>query len=223
MEKKIEELTNLNYKLISFIESILSQEETCVKNGKHIYLKSLFEKEFINIMSKNDKEKHNLQNASNKNDINVRRVIDNDEIFYKNNNTEEIEIDIPEIDIESLKLEKSEEFFPFEMVGGNENNKNEKNENNKNVKIDTSKDKIHEIKKNVVKKDTTKAKIERRLNRLKADEVKKIGKEFNIKPTNNKKYLTKTDVINKITRTRQMYNKVLDHVYDNYNDIITES
>jgi hypothetical protein len=221
MEKKIEDLTNLNYRLISFIETILSNEETCVKNGKHIYLKSLFEKEFIDILSKNDKTEDNLQGGSDKNTINIRRVIGNDEIFEENNDTEVIDIDIPKSESEPLNLINSDEIFPLEMVGGYENNDN--TNNSKNVKFDNTKDKIYEIKKEPKKKDTKKAKIERRLNRLKADEVKKIGKEFNIKPTKEKKYLTKTYVIDKITRNRQIYNKILDHVQDNYDDIITET
>src|ERR1700722_6327184 len=160
MEKKIEDLTNLNYRLISFIETILSNEETCIKNGKHIYLKSLFEKEFIDILSKNDTEGDNLQGGSNKNTINIRRVTGNEEMFEENDNTEVIEIDIPESDTEPLNIIKSDEIFPYEMMGG------DKKIVKKNVKIDTSKDEIYEIKNESKKKDTKRAKIERRLNRL---------------------------------------------------------
>lgn len=194
MEKKIEDLTNLNYRLISFIETILSQEETCVKNGKHIYLRSLFEKEFIDFLSKKGKEENKL--------------------------IEIIDIDIPESDTEPLNLINSDEIFTDEMIGGN------KKLVKKNVTIDTSKDEIYEIyeiKNEPKKKDTMKAKIERRLNRLKADEVKKIGKEFNIKPTKEKRYLTKTYVIDKIKANTRNYNKILDHVKNNYDDVITET
>lgn len=50
MDKKVEDLINLNYRLISFIETILSKEEKCIKKGKYLYMQSLFQKEFNDIL-----------------------------------------------------------------------------------------------------------------------------------------------------------------------------
>jgi len=191
MNKKIEDLTNLNYRLMSFMQTMLNQEGTREKHGKFIYLQSLFQKEFDDII-------HETYTRA-------------------ENNTEILDIVIPESETGPLNMVNSEGIFTDEMMGG------DKKLVSKSVKIDTNKDEIYEIKKIPKKKDTKKAKIERRLNRLKADEVKKIGKKFNIKPNKEKKYLTKTDVIDNIKVRTGLYNKVLEHVDDNYNNIITET
>jgi hypothetical protein len=49
MEKTIKNMMSLNLRLISFIESIISDEEHCLKHGKHIFYRDLFKKEFVDI------------------------------------------------------------------------------------------------------------------------------------------------------------------------------
>jgi hypothetical protein len=185
-EKKISDLIDLNYRMLSFIETILSNEENCLKHGKHIYMKELFMIEFDDIVNK-------------KNDI-----------------CEEISIDMSKSDTEKQTI-SDDEIITNKMRGGHDNSDNKK------VVFDATNDKIYEIEKIFRKKDTTKAKIDRRLKRMYANDVKKIGKEFNIKPTNGKKYLTKNDVVERIKRNTRIYSKIIDHIDDNYNDIVTES
>ncbi len=53
-----------------------------------------------------------------------------------------------------------------------------------------------------------------------ANDVKKVGKEFNIKPETGKRYLTKSYVIDKVSKNTRLYGKVLDHVNTKYKDMV---
>lgn len=202
MDQKIQDLTDLNLEMISFIETIINSEQHSLNRGKHIYLKTLFLKKFDDINNKKyiqpDKSK-----------IKIHKIIVNDDY-------DELDIDIP-ISEQTQQFDESSDIIIDKMIGGSTIKKNTK------VDFNTGDNKIHKIGKNNVKKGTKKDQIERRLKRIKANDVKAIGKEFNIKPTTGKKYLTKDDVINKISRNTRMYTKVLEHIKDNYNDVLTET
>lgn len=241
MEKKIEDLTNLNYRLISFIETILSREEHCIKHGEHIYLKQLFQNEFNDILNKN-------QNGGDQK-LTITRQITREPV--------ELYIPIPESDIQPIE-DNSEQFLK-EMIGGDEKKeiiiegdqiesdtedlfeylKQElpkeqqggklKSILKKKVQLSTINDRIlsdtdNESMKNrekIHKKaETKKQKINRKLNKLGAEDVKRVGKEFNIKPEKGKRYLTKKHIIDKVSKNTKIYNKVLDHVNENYKDIV---
>lgn len=202
MDHKVKDLSDLNYKMISFIDTIINSEQHSIDRGKHILLKSMFLKEFDDILNKKYEEPEEKKIKINK--------------ITKYDDYDELDIDIPKSDEEPYTEKKSDEK-EHKMIGGSTNKKNSK------VDFNTANNKIHNIDKNIIKKPNKKAQIERRLKRIKANDVKAIGKEFNIKPTTGKKYLTKDEVINKISRNTRLYSKVLDHIKDNYNDVITEN
>ena len=54
MDEKINKLTDLNYRMLSFIESILFYESPCMEKGKHIMMKEMFMNQFNDIMIKKE-------------------------------------------------------------------------------------------------------------------------------------------------------------------------
>lgn len=202
MDQQIKDLTDLNYRMLSFIETILSNEEQCLRHGKHIYMKELFIMEFDDIINKKYEKPVDTK-------LNIQKITNYDDF-------DELDIEIPNSDDDQPKDNNSEIIFD-KMIGG------ATIKNNPKVEFNTADNKIHVIGKNNSKKPNKKAQIQRRLKRIKANDVKAIGKEFNIKPATGKKYLTKESVINKISSNTRLYSKVLDHIKDNYNDVITEN
>lgn len=202
MDQQIKDLTDLNYRMLSFIETILSNEEQCLRNGKHIYMKELFIMEFDDIINKKYEKPVDTK-------LNIQKITNYDDF-------DELDIEIPISDDDQPK-DNNSEIILDKMIGGSTFKKSPK------VEFNTADNKIHVIGKNNSKKTNKKAQIQRRLKRIKANDVKAIGKEFNIKPATGKKYLTKESVINKISSNTRLYSKVLDHIKDNYNDVITEN
>ena len=55
------------------------------------------------------------------------------------------------------------------------------------------------------RKESKEEQLNRRLNRLPAEIVKNIGKELGIKPPRNKKFLSKTIVVDKVSNNKKLY------------------
>lgn len=191
MEQQIADLENLNYGLISFIDTVINNEHHSIERGKHILLRDRFIREFGDILDKKKEQESEKE-------------------------YDELEIDIQNSDDEPF-TEKKKTYFKPKMIGGSTIEKKRK------VEIRTANNKIHKYTPKKEKKTNKKDQIERRMKRIKANEVREIGKEFNLKPEAGKKYLTKDQVIAKITRNTRLYSKVLNHIKENYSDVVTEN
>lgn len=127
-------------------------------------------------------------------------------IYEKNVETEYLNIEIPKTESEELILiDELEIDSPIKKQ--------------KKVSIQDNQ-KGGSKKRHIKKPETKKQKINRKLNKLGANDVKKVGKEFNIKPETGKRYLTKSYVIDKVSKNTRLYGKVLDHVNTKYKDIV---
>jgi len=205
MDEKIEELSKINARLVSFIDRILTDND--IGLNKQNYYKELLKDEFPELIKTEPDNKMTLT-----------RIITSESDSYSDDEKQD--------KLNEMKggFYQDIEFNLFSddeiMKGGAETPKTSKN---KSVKINTDANIIHTIDGNQPNKGTTRDKIERRLNRLSANDVKQIGGKFNIKPVKGKKYLTKTDVIDKVKKNTRIYKKVIEHINDNYEDILTES
>jgi hypothetical protein len=182
MEQKVKDLTALNARLISFIDTIIESECKCFKRGKHLLLQQIYINEFSDI-------------------INSKPI-------------EYIEIDIPATTEEPEKKHEESEI--------NITPSKEELIEKQDIKIDNLKKvSFAPIQKGGTKKRyTNKQRINKKLNKLKAEDVKKVGKKFNIKPESGKRYLTKTHVIDKVSKNTKIYGKVLEHVNKEYGDLV---
>lgn len=125
---------------------------------------------------------------------------------YSNVETDIINIDIP-------KTESEEHILVDELEIESPNKKQKKVSIQDNQKGGSKKSHVKKL-------ETKKQKINRKLNKLGAEDVKKVGKEFNIKPETGKRYLTKSHVIDKVSKNTRLYSKVLDHVNTKYKDLV---
>lgn len=220
-EKTLSELENLNYRMLSFIDTIIQNEKNSIDRGKHILMKESFMNEFNDILNKNKK-------------LTITKKRSNEPIT-------ELEIIIPESDEEPINLVNSDDDFLNVMIGGwytkNQPIDNEP-ANNVNDIVDVDSDSLmelldNEIKiqqggdkkpKSILKKRvqinaidnepktkivTKKEKLESKLNAAWAEEIKSLGKTLGLKPPKNKKSLSKTDVTKKILANPKLYDKAL--------------
>lgn len=214
-------------RMLSFIETIISNEKHCMERGKHILMQQIFMNEF------NDVIKQNEQKIT----ITRERYSLSPEIY-------ELDIQIPESDSVPLNLIKSDELFEsvehtsealaqparlrdkeiVHMKGGS---------GEKEIEVDVESDSLMEYlnnemnggkPKSILKKkvqinaednennkpiETKKDKLKRKLNTMWAEQVKNLGKDLGIKPGKNKKALSKADTIKKILANTKLHDKAI--------------
>jgi hypothetical protein len=194
-------MEDMVYRMISFMEDVVRAETDPVNRGRKILMKTVFLNEFNDILNK-------------KNEI-EKKIRENN---YKDVETEYINIDIPKSDSDEIILiDELEVDSPIKKYDNTKIDKADK----KQKKVSIEENQKGGSKNTKQKKpETKKQKINRKLNKLGADDVKKVGKEFNIKPETGKRYLTKSYVIDKVSKNTRLYGKVLDHVNTKYKDIV---
>ena len=203
--KTIKKLEDLVYRMISFLEDTIQLDNDGVTKGKKIFMKTMFIKEFSDILDK-------------KKDIEAKRReedILSDEACV-------INIVMPKSESEEYKI-KDEEILDIPKI--DEKNKVITGGNPKkivSINLDNNVEHEPEIDETKIR-ETKRQKIDRKLKTLNAGEVKKIGQKFKIKPEQGKKYLTKTHVLKKIKNNTKLYKPVLKHINKTYDDLRSES
>jgi len=193
-------MEDMIYRMISFMEDIVKAETDPINRGRKILMKTVFLNEFNDILNK----KEDIANKKRENN-------------YKDVDIEYINIDIPKSDsdeinlIDELELDSPINKYDIKIVKAKKKQKKVSIEENQNGGSKNT---------HMKKPESKKQKINRKLNKLGADDVKKVGKEFNIKPESGKRYLTKSHVIDKVSKNTRLYNKILDHVNTKYKDIV---
>lgn len=203
--RTVRDLEDLVYRMISFMEDTIISEKNPVAKGQRIFMQKAFIDQFSDVLDK-------------KKEIDTKR---REEVFDEDN-AYLINIVMPKS--EEAKEELKDELFidiPNKktktkvMEGGNP-------KKSVMINLDDNVEYEPEIEEPKIK-ESKKQKINRKLNILKADDVKKIGGKFNIKPEQGKKYLTKNHVISKIKNNTKLYTKVLKHINTNFEDLRSES
>jgi len=203
--RTVRDLEDLVYRMISFMEDTIITEKNPIAKGQKIFMQKAFIDQFSDVLHR-------------KKDIQTKRyeeVIDEDKAYL-------INIVMPKS--EEAKEEMKDELFmdipmketKTKVMKGGQPKKSVMINLDDNVEYEPE---IEETK----KKESKKQKIDRKLNILKADDVKKIGQKFNIKPEQGKKYLTKNHVITKLKNNTKQYTKVLKHINTNFEDLRSES
>jgi hypothetical protein len=206
--------------MLSFIETIISREENCIKRGEHMYMKHLFMNEFSDILNKNQMGGEKLT---------VTREIRREPV--------ELYIPVPTSDIEPINLDNSEQFLK-EMTGGEEIKaediqiESDTEDLFEYLKQDLPKEQQGGKPKSILKKkvqininddrvlsdtddkpiENKKEKLKRKLEVMWMEQVKTLGKELGIKPPKNKKNLSKTDTIKKILANPKIHDKALKEI-----------
>lgn len=174
-------MENLNYRMLSFIETMLDNEKNCIRHGKHIFMKELFIKEFMDIQKHKNEPKITI----------TRKISNSDDLFLQNF----VKPTVTKSEIGELK----------EQVGGSKLGKetyNDSLDNNKKVRFDIANNNNN---KNMTKKE----KLQSKLNAMWAEQVKDLGKQLGFKPPKNKKSLTKTDITKLLLNSPKLYDKAL--------------
>lgn len=238
MEKKIEDLTNLNYGMISIMESIIRNEKNPILRGKYMLYQNIFMTDFSDIVTPNNK-------------IKITRVQSND--------ADIVELYIPFTDTTETNLQKQLQSSEFnvseieqlkqktpEQKGGEISEKdadtisellNEKSNNQQHggifdddlindiIDIDSGElgledeppkqSRVH-IDNAPIKKpktvESTKNKLEKKLNAAWADIVKEMAKELKLKPLAGKKTLSKADIIKIVMGNPKLHSRALKSI-----------
>lgn len=216
-------LIDLNFRLLSFLDTVIQNENDSMTRGNHIYTKYLFNCEFENIL----KTIH--QNPEQPETIHVVRPIrtkryfvggDNDKFNYlsdnetnTDNHDEEISLvmddveDDPIIEVDSLHLSSLKTTTPV-TAKPNLGCKPTFDLPVKKQSAGGKKVQITEPEKPI----TSTKYLEDKLDCMNAEHVKKIGKRVGIKPGKRKKNLTKKETIARIVNNKKMRAKVYDMV-----------
>lgn len=202
--RTIKDLEDLVYRMISFMEDTIITEKNPITKGQKIFMQKAFIDQFSDVLHK----KNEIRTKQCNEDIDEDKAVLINIVMPKSesDNDELIDEDVIDIPNEEPKINS--------MKGGSR----------KNVSINLEENVEYEPEfEDSKKKENKKQKLDRKLNILKANEVKKIGEKFNIKPEQGKKYLTKSHVVQKIKNNTKLYTKVLKHINKEYDDLRTES
>lgn len=199
MESKFNDLVNLNYKMLSFIETLILQEKDSPLRGEHLCIKQNLINELNNLLV-NDEIQNGGNNSSpeispQKPTIKIHKLIvgDTNSVDKYLNTTDgqcdlEYSIDIPES--EPLELHPTEDIIddsPEPILKGGTKKK---------VKINAPNGK------------TDVSKLEDKLDMLWAENIRKLGRKLNIKGKNGKQ-LKRDEIVNRIIKNKKLHSKAL--------------
>lgn len=245
-----EELENLVYRMLSYLDTIIVGENHCIEKGEHLLMKEFFIRDFNNILKLKEEKKENIipkvhepEQILNDEVKNIDNMQNENKHTYINNISIKHEDDINIKPYQNINEEQHVQFRGKDIYYENIQDLSTKlnipiNQAKKIINDNTKpENNIEEQKLNIVKKikgldnilkggnanntiDKKKEKIKVRLGAMWAEQVRDIGKELGIKPEKGKN-LSKTYITNIILNNSKLYDKVLDAIYNSESNNIS--
>lgn len=194
----IDDLTNFNNRLFQFTKKLITSNHNKNEYFTNVKKYKQLREDYNNLIS-------NFQNGGNVNEIELLEIItpkDDDKLILRDESNFNMSFENENLDL----LDTENNFLDDEkMIGGYDFSNNKTNK--KQVSFSTFNDNNNNSS-SISKND----KLFRKLNTMWAEQVINIGKSLSFKPQKNKKFLSKTEVINKIMNNPNLHNQVMKEI-----------
>lgn len=229
MEKIENELLDVSYYMLSLIDSLIKKSENNFIKGKLTAEQYILLKKIAALKNKTKQIQNDILMKTFGSEKKEDELSDNNNVVIE---FDEKIIDIDDPTTEELKqkieIKKELEIDEFDDLTNMERPDEIVNDKNSIVLSDTDNNSMEVIKKKkqsggsktnkIIKKSGRKEKLVNILNNKPAEIVKSLAKDINIELRKNGKMISKVDLINKITKSKKLRNKMISKLKDTYSD-----